>query len=95
MNIMYGNNGLSNIWIWLVTSLAVMWALFGGLTTLRHYVIRALLARHRIFPWRAQAFLDDATTRILLRRVGGGYSFIHRRLQDYFADAAELPPSTS
>ena len=64
-----------------------MWALSEGLTVLRYYVIRGLLARHHTFPWRAQAFLDDATTRILLRRVGGGYGFIHRRLQDYFADA--------
>jgi hypothetical protein len=83
--------GLSNLWIWLLTSMVVIWALSGGLTVLRHYVIRWLLARHRIFPWRAQAFLDDATTRILLRRVGGGYSFIHRRLQDYFANAAVSP----
>jgi hypothetical protein len=59
---------------------------------IRRGVIRWLLARHRTFPFRAQAFLDDATTRILLRRVGGGYSFIHRRLQDYFASAAVPPP---
>jgi hypothetical protein len=76
----------------LIVAIVVMWALSGGLTILRHYVIRWLLAHHRTFPFRAQAFLDDATTRILLRRVGGGYSFIHRRLQDYFADAV-VPPS--
>lgn len=84
--------GLSVGLIVLVTGTIVMWALSGGPTVLRHYVIRWLLARHRTFPWRAQAFLDDATTRILLRRVGGGYSFIHRRLQDYFAETAVLPP---
>jgi serine/threonine protein kinase len=72
----------------LLAGMVVMWALSGGLTVLRHYVIRWLLARRHTFPWHAQAFLDDATTRILLRRVGGGYSFIHRRLQDYFADSA-------
>ena len=72
----------------LLAGMVVMWALSGGLTVLRHYVIRWLLARRNTFPWHAQAFLDDATTRILLRRVGGGYSFIHRRLQDYFADSA-------
>ena len=82
----------SNGWIVLVAGMVVMWALSGGPTVLRHYVIRWLLARHRLFPFRAQAFLDDATSRVLLRRVGGGYSFIHRRLQDYFADAA-VPPS--
>jgi hypothetical protein len=73
--------------------MVVMWALSGGLTILRHYVIRWLLDRRRTFPWHAQAFLDDATTRILLRRVGGGYSFIHRRLQDYFADNTPDAPS--
>jgi hypothetical protein len=30
-------------------------------------------------------FLDYATECILLRKVGGGYIFIHRLLQDYFA----------
>jgi hypothetical protein len=88
--------GLSVAWLWLLVRLlaqtVTIWAFFGGLTVLRHYVIRWHLARSRTFPWRAQAFLDDATTRILLRRVGGGYSFIHRRLQDYFADVAGPPP---
>jgi hypothetical protein len=74
----------------LVAGMVVMWSLSGGPTILRHYVIRCLLARHQTFPFRASTFLDDATTRILLRRVGGGYSFIHRRLQDYFAEAAPL-----
>jgi hypothetical protein len=83
---------LSHGLILLSPGIVVMWALSGGLTVLRHYVIRWLLARRRTFPWRAQQFLDDATTRILLRRVGGGYSFIHRRLQDYLVDAAVPPP---
>ncbi len=85
---------ISDACISLLTGMVVIWALSGGLTVLRHYVIRWLLDRRRIFPWHAQAFLDDATTRILLRRVGGGYSFIHRRLQDYFADSVpDAPPA--
>jgi TIR domain/NACHT domain len=72
----------------LITAIIVVWAFSSGPTVLHHYVIRWALARHHTFPFHAQAFLDDATTRILLRRVGGGYSFIHRRLQDYFADTA-------
>lgn len=83
-------NMLGDACISLLAGMVVTWALSGGLTVLRHYVIRWFLARHHIFPWHAQAFLDDATARILLRRVGGGYSFIHRRLQDYFADL-EMP----
>ncbi|HEY1351445.1 MAG TPA: hypothetical protein VGF67_17625 [Ktedonobacteraceae bacterium] len=71
----------------LVAGIVTMWALFGGPTVLRHYVIRWLLARSQLLPFRISTFLDDATTRILLRRVGGGYCFVHRRLQDYLADA--------
>jgi hypothetical protein len=80
------SNGLRFIWILVVSGFLLMWAMSGGLTILRHYVIRWLLARSQTFPWRAQTFLDDATARILLQRVGGGYRFMHRRLLDYFAD---------
>jgi hypothetical protein len=31
------------------------------------------------------AFLDEAAERLLLRRVGSRYIFIHRLLLDYFA----------
>jgi len=30
-------------------------------------------------------FLDEAAERLLLRKVGGGYIFVHRLLLDYFA----------
>ncbi len=36
-------------------------------------------------PWNLVQFLDEATDCILLRRVGGGYSFVHRLILDYFA----------
>ena len=32
---------------------------------------------------------DCATKRIFLRKVGGGYIFIHRMLQEYFASLDE------
>jgi hypothetical protein len=54
-------------------------------STLRHVVLRWILSRRRVFPWQAQAFLEDATSRILVRRAGGGYSFMHRLLLEYFA----------
>jgi hypothetical protein len=34
-------------------------------------------------------FLDYATEPIFLRKVGGGYIFVHRLLQEYFADLWE------
>lgn len=73
----------------LVAGMVVMWALSGGPAVLHHYVVRWLLSRRQTFPFRAQAFLNDATSRVLLQRVGGGYSFIHRRLQDYFVATRE------
>jgi hypothetical protein len=63
--------------------------LTGGLAVWRHSVIRFLLWRSRTFPMRAPQFLNDATARILLRRIGGGYSFVHRLLLDHLADAVE------
>jgi len=72
----------------------LVWAISGGLAVPRHYVIRLLLSRSHSFPWHAPRFLEDATTRILLRRVGGGYSFPHRLLLDYFADLDRSPSSS-
>jgi NACHT domain len=58
-------------------------------------LMRFWLARRGVFPWKAVPFLEDATARILLRRVGGGYSFIHRLLLDYFADLDTQASPTS
>ena len=63
----------------------------------QHYTLRFWLWRTHLFPWQAVPFLEDATTRMLLRRVGGSYSFTHRLLMDYFADlnAGTLQKSAS
>jgi hypothetical protein len=66
----------------------------GGLAGLRHFLLRALLARTNLFPWRSIRFLDDAARRILLYKDGGGYRFIHRLLLDYFASLEVWPPAT-
>jgi hypothetical protein len=36
-------------------------------------------------PWRYARFLDYCVERIFLRKVGGGYIFVHRMLMEYFA----------
>ena len=61
----------------------------GGLACLRHLVLRRLLKRNDLAPWKYVEFLDYATERIFLRKVGGGYIFVHRLLQDYFAELWE------
>jgi hypothetical protein len=65
----------------------------GGLASFRHYVLRFLLWRTGAVPWHYVPFLDYAAERILLRKVGGGYLFLHRLLLDYFADLETEPGS--
>jgi NACHT domain len=60
----------------------------------QHYILRFWLWRSHLFPLDAVHFLDDATSRILLRHVGGGYSFVHGLLLDYFADLDSSSSST-
>jgi eukaryotic-like serine/threonine-protein kinase len=58
---------------------------FGGDACLQHYLVRAWLARDRVAPWRYRRFLEAMVQRLLLRRSGGAYLFIHRLLRDYLA----------
>jgi hypothetical protein len=51
----------------------------------QHWVLRLLCALSGAAPWRYARFLDYAAERILLRRVGGSYIFVHRMLLEYFA----------
>jgi hypothetical protein len=52
---------------------------------LQHFVLRFFLWRLGLLPWDLVAFLDEATTRLLLRKVGGSYIFVHRLLRDVLA----------
>lgn len=58
---------------------------FGGFAVIKHYILRLVLWHINQFPWNLVPFLDYCTERIFLRRVGGGYIFIHRYLMEYFA----------
>jgi hypothetical protein len=48
-----------------------------------------MLWRRGWLPWRLVPWLDEMVARGLLRRVGGGYIFIHRSLLEYFAALAD------
>ncbi|MBE9032997.1 TIR domain-containing protein [filamentous cyanobacterium LEGE 11480] len=56
-----------------------------GLVALQHVILRILLWRNQNIPWNYAKFLDYAAKRILLKKVGGGYIFIHRSLLEHFA----------
>ena len=61
----------------------------GGIACIQHFVLRWLLWRDKKMPWNYPRFLDYAAKRILLRKVGGGYMFVHRLLLEYFASLEE------
>ncbi|GCE49733.1 NACHT domain-containing protein [Thermosporothrix hazakensis] len=63
----------------------------GGLACIQHGILRAILTRRGIIPAHFPHFLEYAAERVLLRKVGGGYIFIHRLLLEYFAG---LPKNT-
>jgi eukaryotic-like serine/threonine-protein kinase len=57
----------------------------GGEACIKHYVLRLWLIGNGSTPWNYVRFLDHAAERVLLRKVGGGFMFLHRTLLDYFA----------
>jgi hypothetical protein len=58
----------------------------GGSAVIKHYALRLSLWLNGFTPFKFVKFLDQCARLILLKRVGGGYIFIHRMLLDYFAD---------
>jgi hypothetical protein len=64
----------------------------GGIACIKHVLLRVFLWRAKAIPWNYVHFLDYAAERILLRKVGGGYIFVHRLLLEYFAALATPVP---
>jgi hypothetical protein len=59
--------------------------IYGGLAVLQHKRLIAALQSQDVMPLDYVHFLDYAAERNLLRKVGGGYMFVHALLLDYFA----------
>jgi predicted NACHT family NTPase len=57
----------------------------GGIACLQHFCLRIILYCNGYIPWNYARFLDYCTERLFLQRVGGRYRFIHKLLQDHFA----------
>ena len=58
----------------------------GGMALAQHVALRTVLWLNGVAPRNLAAFLDFATERLLVQRVGGSYVFIHRLLQEHIAD---------
>lgn len=61
----------------------------GGIFAIRHLILRLLLWASGEAPFDYVAFLDYASERLFLRKVGGGYIFTHRMLLEYFASLGQ------
>ena len=57
----------------------------GGFSVIQHYILRVILYKSGYIPLNYARFLDYATERLFLRKVGSSYIFIHRLLMEHFA----------
>jgi DNA polymerase III delta prime subunit len=62
------------------------WTSLGGKACIEHLTLRLIMYRSGFIPWNYARFLDYATERIFIQKVGGGYIFIHRLLLEHFAE---------
>ena len=58
----------------------------GGIACIEHAYLRYSLWRRGAIPLNYVHFLEFAAKRILLRRIGGGYIFVHQLLLEHFAE---------
>jgi hypothetical protein len=68
--------------------------MYGGHTLIKYYILRILLSHYNLLPWRLVPFLDHCVDLIFLRRVGGGYIFVHRLLMEHFAEMYVESPTS-
>lgn len=86
LSVMYDNK-LSFIPLLIISALimTVIGIIHSGGPMLQHLVLRLVLWWHGCVPWNYAKFLEYASDRFLLQRVGSGYRFPHKYLRDYFA----------
>jgi len=76
---------------WGTATIVVVGLFGGGLFCIRHLVLRLMLWSNGSAPLRYERFLNHAVEFLFLRKVGGGYIFIHRMLLEYFASLRTTP----
>jgi class 3 adenylate cyclase len=69
--------------------------MYGGAACIQHVVLRLVLYLNGDMPLNYARFLDSAAERIFLRKVGGGYIFMHRLLLEYFAAQSTRSSTTA
>ncbi|MBD2459244.1 hypothetical protein H6G80_35060 [Nostoc sp. FACHB-87] len=64
----------------------IFWLISGGAACIQHFILRLVLYCNGYIPWNYSKFLNYATERTILQRVGGSYRFIHSLLQEHFVN---------
>lgn len=59
--------------------------IYGGKACIQHFILRLILWQHGDIPWNYAKFLNYASERLFLQRIGGRYRFIHDLLREHFA----------
>ena len=72
--------------IFAVTIGLILGLFSGGMTCIQHFSLRLILYQNGYIPWNYARFLNYCTERLFLQRVGGRYRFIHKMVQEHFAD---------
>ncbi len=78
-------NGLSDGLIYGLNDGLIGGMIGGGNACMRHFLLRLILYRKGYIAWNYARFLNNATERLFLQKVGGGYIFVHRMLLEHFA----------
>jgi hypothetical protein len=84
---LFAQADIPSLWFWLFVGLvcAPLAALIrGGSAVIKHCALRLILWINRYTPFNFIKFLDHCAKLILLKKVGGGYIFIHRMLLEIF-----------
>lgn len=77
------------------TKLGFLFGLLYGWSDLIAYKILLIGIKFaNLLPWKLVPFLDHCVDLIFLRRVGGGYIFVHRLLMEHFAEMYVEPPAS-
>jgi MFS family permease len=79
-----GANGLHGLVVALALAL-IFGMKYGGTACVQHFTLRKMLHQKGDIPWNYAKFLDFASDRLLMKKIGGGYVFFHRMLLEHFA----------
>ena len=74
--------GISSSLMW---NTVLMPGMFVAIGCIQHFTLRLILWLNGYIPWNYARFLNYATERLFLQRVGGRYRFIHALLREHFA----------